>query len=270
MPRDYKPQFHGGKYAMWSAKGRATIGTINVTAPTVPGRLGCMIEEINHYKWEILGVSETHWIGEGQMLSEGIKIFHSGRNDNYHREGVALLLGKHAQRAYKEHRAVNSRIISVAMQGQHKNVKIIQIYAPDSTHEEEDVEEIYDNLEEEMRKANAVDINIVIGDFNSKIGKDNIGYKDVMGKFGLGDRNEMGERMLEFCQRNQLSITNTYYYHRVQHRHTWTHPDGIHKNCIDYILIDKRWKTSVRGTKVTRGADVNTSHQLLPSNIQQI
>ena len=112
------------------------------------------------------------------------------------------------------------------------------------------------------------DINIVIGDFNSKIGYDNTGYEDVMGKFGLGDRNERGERMLKFCQRNQLSITNTYYYHRVQHGHTWTHPDGIHKNCVDYILIDKRWKTSVRGTKVIRGANFNTSHKLLLSNIQ--
>ena len=196
------------------------------------------------------------------------KIFYSGRNDNHHREGVALLLGKRAQRAYKEHRAVNSRIISVTMQGRHKNVKIIQTYAPDGSHEEEDVEEFYDNLEEEMRRTKAGDITIVIGDFNSKIGNDNIDYEDVMGKFGLGDRNERGERMLEFCQRNQLSITNTYYYHRVQHRHTWTHPDGRHKNCIDYILIDKRWKTSVRGTKVMRGADFNTSHELLLSNIQ--
>ena len=247
---------------------RTAIGTINVTTLNAPGILRCTIEEISHYKWGILGVSETHWVGEGEMMSEGIKILYSGRNDNHHREGVALLLGKRAQRAYKEHRAVNSRIISVTMQGRHKNVKIIQIYAPDGSHEEEDVEKFYDNLEEEMRRTKAGDSTIVIGDFNSKIGNDSTGYEDVMGKFGMEDRSERGERMLEFCQRNQLSITNTYYYHRVQLRHTWTHPDGMHKNCIDYILIDKRWKTSVRGTKVMRGADFNTSHELLLSNIQ--
>ena len=63
--------------------------------------------------------------------------------------------------------------------------------------------------------------------------------------------------MLEFCQRNQSRITNTYYYHRVQHRHTWTHPDGI-----------PQMETSVTGAKVTRGEDFNISHELLLSNIQ--
>ena len=145
------------------------------------------------------------------------------------------------------------------MQGRHRNVKIIQIYAPDGSHEE-DVEEFYDNLEEERRRTKAGDITIVIGDFNSKLGNDNTGYEDIVGKFGLGDRNGRGERMLEFCQRNQLSITNTYYYHRVQHRHTWKHTEGMHKNCIDYILTDKRWKSSVRGTKVIQ---FNSIHSFL-------
>ena len=152
------------------------------------------------------------------------------------------------------------------MQGRHKSIKIIQIYAPDGTRRRRGG--VLRQFRRGDEKNESRRYYIVLGDFNSKIGNDKTGYEDVMGKFGLGDRNEMGERMLEFCQRNQLSITNTYYYHRVQHRHTWTHPDGRHKNCIDYILIDKRWKTSVRGTKVLRGADFNTSHELLLSNIQ--
>jgi len=239
-------------------------------APRVyePGRLKCTIEEINLYRWGVLVISKTRWVGEGEMMSEGIKIIYSGRRDNQHREGVALLPGKRAQSAYKEHKAVNSRIISVTFQGHHRDSKIIQIYAPDSSPEDEDVEELYENLEEKIRCAKRGDVVMVIGDFNSKVGRDNSGFEDIMGRFGVGDRSERGERMLEFCQRNQLSVTNTYFYHREQHRYTWTHPNGIHKNCIDYILINKRWRTSVRGTKVMRGADFNSDHELLLSNIQ--
>ncbi|XP_068237036.1 craniofacial development protein 2-like [Palaemon carinicauda] len=179
------------------------------------------------------------------------------------------MLGKRAQRAYLEHNSVNSRIILISLRGKYKNFKDIQVYAPDSSYEDEDVENFYSQLEEEIETIKTGDVVIVIGDFNSKIGNDRRGYEYVMGEFGLGERNERGQRMLEFSQGKQLCISKTYFYHREQHKYTWTHPDGIHKNCIDYILINKRWKSSVMGTKVMRGTDFGTSHELLLLNFRQ-
>ena len=199
-PRGSKPQPRREKWAMWSAKGISVVGTINATTLFAPAKLRCTIKEINRYRWDVLGIAETHWVGEGEMMSEGIKILYSGRTDNIHREGVALMLGQRAQRAYVEHNSINSRIISVTLRGHHKNFKIIQVYAPDSSHEDEEVENFYSQLEEEMERTRSGDVVMVIGDFNSKIGNDNRGYEDVMGKFGLGERNERGERMLEFCK----------------------------------------------------------------------
>ena len=37
------------------------------------------------------------------------------------------------------------------------------------------------------------DINILMGDFNAKIGSDNTGYDKVMGRLGRGEMNENGE-----------------------------------------------------------------------------
>ncbi|XP_068229346.1 craniofacial development protein 2-like [Palaemon carinicauda] len=108
----------------------------------------------------------------------------------------------------------------------------------------------------------------MVADINSKIGNDRRGYEDMMREFGLGERNERGQRKLEFCQGKPLCITNNYFYHREQHRYTWTHPDGIHKNCNDYILINKKWRTLVMGMKVMRGADFGTSHKLLLAKIR--
>ena len=50
---------------------------------------------------------------------------------------------------------------------------------------------------------------MVIGDFNSKIGKRNPDKNDVMGKFGYGIRNERGERLVEFAKGRKLYIANT-------------------------------------------------------------
>ena len=120
--QDPRPQVGCGKWALWSAKGLTSVGAINVTTLYAPGRLQCVIQEINRYRWDVLGVSETHWVGEGEMVSDGIKILYSGRMDNIHRQGVALFLGPSAQNAYKEHNCVSPRIVSVTLNGVHKNV----------------------------------------------------------------------------------------------------------------------------------------------------
>jgi hypothetical protein len=41
---------------------------------------------------------------------------------------------------------------------------------------------------------------------NAIVGKDNIDYKRVAGKHGVGTRNENGERLVEFCAMNDPMI----------------------------------------------------------------
>ena len=46
-----------------------------------------------------------------------------------------------------------------------------------------------------------------IVDWNAKVGSQET--PGVTGKFGLGMRNEAGQRLIEFCQENALVIANT-------------------------------------------------------------
>ena len=46
-----------------------------------------------------------------------------------------------------------------------------------------------------------------MGDRNAKVGSQET--PGVTGKFGLGIRNEAGQRLIEFCQENALVTTNT-------------------------------------------------------------
>ena len=50
----------------------------------------------------------------------------------------------------------------------------------------------------------------------------------VTGKFGLGIRNEAGQRLIEFCQENKLVIANTFFQQHKRRLYTWTSPDGQH------------------------------------------
>ena len=66
----------------------------------------------------------------------------------------------------------------------------------------------------------------IIGDWNAKVGSQET--PGVTGKFGLGIRNEAGQRLIEFCQENELVITNTLFQQHKRRLYTWTSPDGQH------------------------------------------
>ena len=80
---------------------------------------------------------------------------------------------------------------------------VIQVYAPTSNAEEAEVEWFYEDLQDLLELTPKKDILFIIGDWNAKVGS------QETGKFGLGMRNEAGQRLIEFCQENALVIANT-------------------------------------------------------------
>ena len=59
--------------------------------------------------------------------------------------------------------------------------------------------ELYGRLKAVVDQKAKKDLLIMMGDFNAKIGKDNIGKELVMGKEGLDEINENGELFTNFC-----------------------------------------------------------------------
>ena len=51
------------------------------------------------------------------------------------------------------------------------------------------------------------DVLFIIGDWNAKVGSQET--PGITGKFGLGMRNEAGQKLIEFCQENALVTANT-------------------------------------------------------------
>ena len=85
----------------------------------------------------------------------------------------------------------------------------------------------------------------------------------VTGKFGLGVRNEAGQRLIEFFQENTLIIANTVFQQHKRRLYKWTSPDGKHRNQMDYILCSQRWRNSIQSAKTRPGADCGSDHELL-------
>ena len=95
-------------------------------------------------------------------------------------------------------------MISVHFQGKPFNITVIQVYALTSNTEEADVEQFYEDLQDLLELTPKKDVLFIIGDWNAKVGSQET--PGVTGKFGLGGRNEAGQRLIEFCQENALVI----------------------------------------------------------------
>ena len=96
----------------------------------------------------------------------------------------------------------------------------------------------YEDLQDLLELTPKKDVLFIIGDWNAKVESQET--SGVTGKFGLGMRNEAGQRLIEFCQENALVIANTLFQQNKRRLYTWTSPDGQHKSQTDYILCSQR------------------------------
>ncbi|VDP22533.1 unnamed protein product [Schistosoma margrebowiei] len=112
------------------------------------------------------------------------------------------------------------------------------------------------------------DLTILMGDFNFKVGMDNNGYEDIMGRHGLRERNENGERFANLCAFNKPVIGGTIFPHKFLHKITWTSSDHTTQDQIDHICINKRFRRTMEDVRTKRGADIASNHHLLVAKMK--
>ena len=88
-------------------------------------------------------------------------------------------------------------MIFVHFQGKPLHIMVIQVYALTSNAEEAEVERFCKDIQDLLELTPQKDIFFIIGDWNAKVGSQET--PGVTGKFGLGVRNEAGQKLTEFC-----------------------------------------------------------------------
>ena len=66
-------------------------------------------------------------------------------------------------------------------------------------------------------------VNVIMGDFNAKIGSDNQRYENVMGVHGLGVMNDNGERFVNACAANNIFIGGSVFPQKIIHKELGYH-----------------------------------------------
>jgi len=137
--------------------------------------------------------------------------------------GVAITLNRKVVGTVLGYKPVCARIISLRIQGYPVNYIIIQVYSPTSDAEDQEIRDFYDKVQqviETMANGGAL---FILGDVNTKVGdKEEIG---LVGKHGLGNPNQVGERLIDFCAANNLFTTNIFVQQPKRRLYTWISPN---------------------------------------------
>jgi hypothetical protein len=100
-----------------------------------------------------------------------------------------------------------------------------------SEHEDDEVEELYDIIEEILEEDGKGDTNtIIMGDWNSGVGDES--YGNIVRPRGLGRKNNRGQMLINFCERNGL--------------YTWKEPGDQSRHQLGYILVKHRYRNSMK------------------------
>ncbi|CAG4934632.1 unnamed protein product [Colias eurytheme] len=158
---------------------------------------------------------------------------------------------------------ISERISVLRLKGKFSNITIINAYAPTELADEETKDSFYDDLESVYDQVPQYDVKIVLGDFNAKVGKEEV-FVPAIGRHSKHDRsNDNGIRLISFATSKNMVIMSTVFPHKNIHKGTWKSPDGQTVNQIDHVLVDNRHKNSIKDVKTCRGADCDSDHYML-------
>ncbi|KAK3564490.1 hypothetical protein QTP86_022780 [Hemibagrus guttatus] len=192
------------------------IGTLNVGTMTGKGReLADMMER---RKVDILCVQETRWKGS-KTRSIGFKLFYYGVDSK--RNGVGVVLKEEFVRNVLEVKRVSDRVMSLKLEIEGVMLNVISGYAPQVGCELEEKEKFWSELDEVMESIPTGERVVIGADFNGHVSEGNRGDEEVMGKFGVKERNLEGQMVVDFAKRMDMAVVNTYFQKREEHRVTY-------------------------------------------------
>lgn len=254
-----------------SPKNNLYLAAWNVRTGHHVGQKELIAKELSSCNISIAALSELRLTGSGTMTvqlptsTDSMTLFYSGGDKRA--AGVGFMVDKRAATSVLAFQPVSSRLAVLSINGMIKT-HLLSIYAPTEPSSDASKDEFYDELQHTLNSIPKTDLIILAGDFNAHVGDDRSGWESTMGKFGHGQMNDNGLRLLSFAASNDLLVGNTHFQHPKKHQLTWRNPKGNDSAVLDYFLINTRFRSSLKDVRVMRGPDCGSDHYLVRANLQ--
>ncbi|KAK3543823.1 hypothetical protein QTP70_030092 [Hemibagrus guttatus] len=211
-------------------------------------------------KVDILCVQETRWKGsKARSIGAGFKLFYYGVDSK--RNGVGVVLKEEFVRNVLEVKRVSDRVMSLKLEIEGVMLNVVSCYAPQVGCELEEKERFWSELDEVMESIPTGERVVIGADFNEHVGEGNRGDEEVMGRFGVKERNLEGQMVVGFAKRMDMAVVNTYFQKREERRVTYK--SGGRRTQVDYILCRRGNLKEINDCKVVVREGVARQHRMV-------
>jgi hypothetical protein len=135
---------------------------------------------------------------------------------------------------------VSDTMSYIILKGRWCNIIVLNVHAQTEDKDDDINDSFYEELEQVYDQFLRYHIKILLGDFNAKVGREDI-FKPIIGNERLHEAsNDNGVRVVHFATSKNLIVKSTIFPHRDIHKHILNCPDCVTHNQIDHVLRDKR------------------------------
>lgn len=221
-----------------------------------------LADTLSKYNTDITAIQEIRWTGCGVLQNRDYDIYYSC-HAKHHALGVGFLVSKKMKYTIIGFKNINERLCTIRVRGKFRNISLINVHAPTEESSSDDKEEFYDLVEQALDACPKYDVKIILGDLNAKIGREPV-FRQYIGNNSLHENtNDNGYRLIDLAASNNMVVASTRFARKDSHKITWISPDGVTRNQIDHVLIDRRHYSNLRSVRTYRGANIDSNHHLV-------
>ena len=230
----------------------ALVGTFNVRTAREGYKRLELVTQFLESGMEILGIQEHRIVHQEPIRIEKFKkgvclvTVSAWRNGaGAANGGVGFLLTSKAYDAISLIKSYGSRVLTISYNG-NPRLTTITAYSPTEAAPAEEAEDFHNTLRQAMADVPAHHLLITTGDMNARLGKES---QDDPRWYFHTRTNRNGELLRDTALECDMEISNHRF--RKKANKMWTHlSDGtLTKGQIDYILIRRKWKNSLKNTE---------------------
>ena len=158
-----------------------------------------------------------------------------------------------------EVKRVSDRLMAMKLEVNGSILNIVSAYAPQVNYSMEEKNDFWEDLDGLIESISKEERIVLGADLNGHVGEGNIGDEKIMGRYDAGTRNKEGSMVVDFGKRMDLTIVNTYFKKKDEHRVMYK--SGGKSTQVDYVMCRRRNLKEMCDCKVILNECVAKQHR---------
>ena len=252
LQKNTKTQNPKKSKSLVTCREHASIGTFNIRTAREDYKRLELAETFLMSQMEVLGVQEHRIIHEEpikiEKFKKGVCLITSSawRNSGgASNGGVGFMVTKKAYGAISLIKSYGPRVLTVSFDG-NPRLTVITVYSPTEASTDEDAESFHNTVRQAIADVPAHNLLLLVGDMNARLGKSSM---DDRGGYFHDRTNRNGELLRDTALAGGLEISNHRFRKKAGKMWTFMSDGTLSKGLIDYIMIRKKWRNSLKNTE---------------------